>query len=145
MTLDPSGKSEPNETTLRFAEDGTMSALVRLERGTRNVTLGTSRPPYKSWSWTDLGQPAQGPNFLPLGAAEALYAGRAYPLGANGPRTVFGRIANDRAEPLLILPSGGDCSYPGMALDADGSLLLSYYSSHEGRAAIYLARIGLAK
>ena len=143
--LDPSGKSEPNETTLRFAADGTMSALVRLERGTRNAVLGQSRPPYTSWAWTDLGQPAQGPDFLPREKASALYAGRAFPAGANGPRTVFGRIANGRAEPLIVLPSGGDCSYPGMALDRDGSVLVSYYSSHEGRAAIYLARIALGK
>jgi hypothetical protein len=43
---------------------------------------------------------------------------------------------------VLVLPSGGDNSYPGMAWH-DGTLWLSYYSSHEGKASIYLAEIAL--
>ena len=39
---------------------------------------------------------------------------------------------------LAVLPSGGDTSYPGMVID-DDRLLLSYYSGHEDRTAIYLA------
>jgi hypothetical protein len=40
------------------------------------------------------------------------------------------------------MPSGGDSSYPGMVLH-DGLLWMSYYSSHEGKSSIYLARIRL--
>jgi len=40
---------------------------------------------------------------------------------------------------LLRLPSGGDTSYPGLVWHG-GLLWVSYYSSHEGRASIYLAR-----
>ena len=40
----------------------------------------------------------------------------------------------------LALPSGGDTSYPGLVWDK-GELLVSYYSSHEGKANIYLARV----
>ncbi len=42
----------------------------------------------------------------------------------------------------LVLPSGGDTSYAGLALH-DGRLWVSYYSSHEGKAAIYLAQAAL--
>jgi hypothetical protein len=42
--------------------------------------------------------------------------------------------------PQLILPNGGDCSYPGLVW-RDGQLWASYYSSHQGRTSIYLARI----
>jgi len=42
------------------------------------------------------------------------------------------------ATPLITLPSGGDTSYPGLVWH-EGRLYISYYSSHEGRAAIYLA------
>ena len=45
---------------------------------------------------------------------------------------------------MLRLASGGDTSYPGMLVH-DGKLWVSYYSSHEGKAAIYLAKIPLAK
>ena len=44
---------------------------------------------------------------------------------------------------LLQLPSGGDCSYPGMVWH-DGLLWLSYYSSHEGRTGVYLAKVRLS-
>ena len=46
----------------------------------------------------------------------------------------------DRYEPVLSVPSGGDNSYPGLVWH-DGLLWMSYYSSHEGKSAIYLARI----
>ena len=42
----------------------------------------------------------------------------------------------------LKLPSGGDCSYPGLVWH-EGVLWVSYYSSHEGRTMIYLARVQL--
>ena len=49
-------------------------------------------------------------------------------------------MARDRYEPVLSVPSGGDNSYPGLVWH-DGLLWMSYYSSHEGKSAIYLARI----
>ena len=45
-------------------------------------------------------------------------------------------------EPRLTLPSGGDTSYAGMVWHAD-LLWVSYYSSHEGKTSIYLARVKL--
>ena len=40
----------------------------------------------------------------------------------------------------LKLPSGGDTSYAGMVVH-EGCLWISYYSSHEEKTAIYLARV----
>ena len=37
---------------------------------------------------------------------------------------------------LVTLPSGGDCSYPGMVIK-DNILYVSYYSTHEGKTVIY--------
>jgi hypothetical protein len=45
-------------------------------------------------------------------------------------------------EPVLTFPSGGDTSYPGLVWH-DGLLWMSYYSSHEGKTSIYLAKIKL--
>jgi len=42
------------------------------------------------------------------------------------------------------LPSGGDCSYAGLAWFED-LLWVSYYSSHEGKTSIYLAKVKLPK
>ena len=41
---------------------------------------------------------------------------------------------------FLKLPSGGDTSYPGLVWK-DGILFVSYYSSHEGKTSIYLAKV----
>ena len=40
----------------------------------------------------------------------------------------------------LTLTSSGDTSYPGLVWH-NGLLWMSYYSSHEGKSAIYLAKI----
>jgi hypothetical protein len=45
-------------------------------------------------------------------------------------------------EEFLRLPSSGDTSYPGLVMH-DGLLHVSFYSSHEGRSSIYLAKVKL--
>ena len=130
---------KPNETTLRFAPNGRMIALVRREAGDRSAVIGTSNPPYSEWTWHDLGERLGGPNLLRLPTGAWLVGGRHYL--DDGAKTGLGRVTTDgEFEWLVDLPSGGDTSYPGLMLDGD-ELLVSYYSSHEGKAAIYLARI----
>ena len=45
---------------------------------------------------------------------------------------------------FLTLPSGGDTSYAGLVWH-DGLLWVSYYSSHEGKTSIYLAKVKVAR
>jgi hypothetical protein len=143
-TLDPPGGGEPNETTLRFDDAGRLEALVRRERGNREALFGRSAPPFTSWTWTGTGRPIQGPDFLRT-KRHIFFAGRDYPEPAKAPRTVVGRLIDGRARLIAVLPSGGDTSYPGMVADADDrTLWVSYYSSHEGPAAVYLARLRIA-
>jgi hypothetical protein len=42
----------------------------------------------------------------------------------------------------VALPSGGDTSYPGM-VEHDGQIWMSYYATHEGKSAIYFARLAV--
>ncbi len=130
----------PDETTLRFQSDDTLVALVRNEKAPRHAYIGISRPPYQDWSWADGGHAAQGPNFLVLPDGRMIYGGRDFQPDA---RTVVGLLTATNATPLLTLPSGGDTSYPGLAWD-EGRLWVSYYASHEGKTAIYLAKARLA-
>ena len=45
---------------------------------------------------------------------------------------------------VVTFPSSGDNSYPGLVVDAkQNRVLVSYYSSHEGKASIYLATLRL--
>jgi len=130
----------PDETTLRFLPDGTMLALVRGEQADRHAFLGRSAPPYTLWTWADTGRAVQGPNFVLSPEGRLITAGRDFPNGQ--PQTAIGELQEGRVTPLLTLPSGGDCSYPGLGWD-DGKLAVSYYSAHEGKTAIYFARVRL--
>jgi hypothetical protein len=49
---------------------------------------------------------------------------------------------NAKLTEALKLPSGGDTSYAGMVLH-ERQLWISYYSSHEGKSSIYLAKVKL--
>jgi len=126
----------PNEATIRFAEDDEMVILLR-----RNKTawIGTSAPPYREWKWTDTGHRIGGPNFIRLPNGSMWATGRRY---EQQHTTILARMTRDSYQPVLTLPSGGDCSYAGMVWH-DGLLWISYYSSHEGKTSIYLAKIKL--
>lgn len=134
----------PNETTLRVGPEGELLALVRNEKPGAHAIFGVSSRPYKDWSWTDTGHIIQGPDFIRLADGRMIYAGRDFVDGK--PNTTVGILtATGQAMPMVVLPSGGDCSYPGLAEGPDGQLFVSYYSSHEGKTAIYFARLKLAK
>jgi len=50
--------------------------------------------------------------------------------------------ASGKLTECLKLPSAGDTSYAGLVLQED-LLWVSYYSSHEGKTSIYLAKVKL--
>jgi len=128
----------PSEATVRFLPSGEMVALVRRDGGNRRGWIGRSQPPYRDWSWKETEHQIGGPNFLRLPDGALWAAGRSYPGGA---KTVLARMTADGGyEPVLSFPSGGDTSYPGMVWH-QGELWMSYYSSHEGKTSIYVARI----
>jgi hypothetical protein len=128
-----------NETTLRFLPDGEMLALVRREAGNTYGWIGSSKPPYKEWQWHETKHRLGGPNFLSLPEGSLWATSRSY---RGGAKTVLARFSRDSYEPVLTLPSGGDTSYAGMVWH-EGHLWLSYYSSHEGKSSIYLAKVRL--
>ena len=122
-----------SETTLRFLPDDELIALTRPD------WIGTSRPPYRDWTWTQIDASLGGPNFirLPDGTLWASARG-AHEDGRSA--TVLAHMTRDTYEPVLRLPSGGDTSYPGMVWH-DDRLWMSYYSSHEEKTCVYLAQI----
>jgi hypothetical protein len=131
---------QPNETTLRFRPDGECLALARREAGDKQGWLGSARPPYREWQWKPIGRSIGGPNFLVLADGRLLACGR--DSRADGPKTAVDFIKDGTWPASLTLNSGGDTSYPGM-VEFGGQVWLSYYSSHEAKSAIYLARANL--
>ena len=100
------------------------------------AVFGRAAPPFTSWSFTTLDERIGGPDFVDLDGTW-IVSGRRYLPGEQ--RTFLADLDDaGTLTTLAVLPSGGDTSYPGMVID-DDRLLLSYYSSHEDRTAIYLA------
>ncbi|MRI01167.1 hypothetical protein GH721_11560 [Kriegella sp. EG-1] len=133
---------EGNETTLRFNNNDEMIAVVR--RGSHyNGSIGVSAPPYKKWKWNDLEKRLGGPDLMILDNNSMLCATREYL--PTKTQTIISKVElNGKTTKLLTLPSDGDCSYPGLLMK-DDFLLMSYYSSHEEKTAIYLAKIAYLK
>jgi hypothetical protein len=129
------------EDRILFAEDGSALCLLRHETGSKNGLLGKAKSPYTQWEWKELDLRIGGPNMIQLPDGRIIAATRLY-----SPRT---RTSLSWIEPetgtiteCLELPSGGDTSYAGMVLH-DGLLWISYYSSHEEKTSIYLAKVKL--
>jgi hypothetical protein len=133
-------EQQPNEATIRFLPDDD-TALVLLRRDGKPGTglLGTARPPYTKWAWKDLGVKIGGPNFIRLSDGRLIAAVRLYDGKVRCSLCWLDAEAGKLGE-CLALPSGGDCSYPGMVWH-EGMLYVSYYSSHEGKTSVYLARV----
>jgi len=138
-------QGRPTEVTLRFDTDRTCYALVRRDRyGTESTSafLGISSPNYKQWQWKDLGTDFNsfgGPNLIRIPGGHWTAAGRMHQGGAHTALTYID-VENGTMTKLIKLPSGGDTSYPGLVWHKK-MLYVSYYSSHEGKTSIYLAKV----
>ena len=131
----------PNETTLRFLPDGELLAWVRREGGNTFGWLGRSRPPYTEWTWKEGNARLGGPNFLPMADGRLVGVTRLYDKPVRS-AVVTIDPATGKLKEELTLPSGGDTSYAGLVWH-DGVLWISYYSSHEKKSSIYLAKVKL--
>lgn len=135
----------PTEVTLRFDTDDTCYALVRRDRRgseASSALLGVSRPDYKKWQWHDLGASFNGfggPNFIRIPGGHWIGAGRMHDGGVHTALT-YVDVKNGKMTRLLKLPSGRDTSYPGLVWYEE-MLYVSYYSGHEGKTSIYLAKL----
>ena len=132
-------ESYPNETSLVFDGSTCYCLLRRDDKGAHGL-LGVSQPPYTKWEWKDVGAKIGGPQMIRLPDGRLLAAVRLY----GSARTSLAWIdpQTGRLTECLRLPSGGDSSYAGLVLH-EGLLWISYYSSHEGKTSIYLAKVEL--
>ncbi|MGQ9560842.1 MAG: exo-alpha-sialidase [Candidatus Oleimicrobiaceae bacterium] len=130
-----------NEAALVFARDDSLFCLLR--RDPEQALLGISGPPYQHWRWLPLGARIGGPHMLSLPDGRLVAAVRLYD---NGPRTALCWVDKRRGTltEFLTLPSGGDTGYPGLVWYKK-TLWVSYYSSHEGKAAVYVAQVKLPR
>jgi len=133
-------EGNPNETSLVFKPDDTAFCLLRRDGEPGSAQLGVARPPYTKWTWKDLGVKIGGPHMIRLPDRRIVAAVRLY----DSARTSLAWLDEDarKLTEFLKLPSGGDTSYAGLEWHK-GLLWVSYYSSHEGKTSIYLAKVRL--
>ncbi|HWL07168.1 MAG TPA: sialidase family protein [Planctomicrobium sp.] len=133
-------RSYPNETSLLFLEDGMAICVLRRDgKAEQSALLGKAQAPYTNWKWEDLGVRIGGPEAIRLPDGRFIVAGRKYPGGAKTQLWWLDPSSASLKE-AVELPSNGDSSYPGLVFH-DGQLWVSYYSSHEGKSNIYVARV----
>jgi hypothetical protein len=133
----------PNEAALLFNEDDSALCLLRRDGDDASAQLGASLPPYREWTWRDLGVKIGGPQMIRLPDGRIIAGVRLYDNGDVRTSLAWLDPAEARLTEALRLPSSGDSSYPGMVW-RDGRLWVSYYSSHEeGKTCIYLAKVKL--
>lgn len=139
-TVDIDG-TYPNETSILFPDPQSAIVLVRQDGEPKTGTLGTSRAPFTEWEWRPLDRRIGGPHWIQTPDGRYLSAVRLYD-GKTRTALCWIDTESGKVTEALTLPSGGDTSYAGLGLDGD-TLFVSYYSSHEEKTAIYLARVRL--
>lgn len=130
----------PNESSIVFQGE-TAYCLLRRDGKPQGGLLGIAQPPYTDWKWKELGVRIGGPHQILLPDGRFLAAVRLYDKKVRTSLCWLDPQAGSLTE-CLPLPSGGDTSYAGLVFH-DGLLWVSYYSSHEGKTSIYLARVEL--
>lgn len=133
---------KPNESTIRFDKEGKMYVMIRREGDDQMGYLGVAGYPYTQFSYSVLSWRLGGPNFLFLNDEE-LVMGSRYHEDKKAHTALFRTDLNGKVKKMIKLPSGGDTSYPGLLI-AKKTLWVVYYSSHEGKSAIYTAEVPLA-
>ncbi len=127
----------PNENAIAFDENDVAHVLLRCDPDPAFV--GTAAAPYTDWKWKQTDTRVGGPAMMFLPDGRLLASGRLYD-GRERTSMMWIDTAQATVTESLTLPSGGDTSYAGMVLH-EGVLWMSYYSSHEGKSSIYLARM----
>lgn len=124
-----------NEAALLFDSDDKAWCLLRKDPD--HGQLGYSLPPYTQWQWLDIGCRIGGPQAIFTASGQMLAVVRLYDEKARTSLVTLNQNTGELIE-LIALPSGGDTSYAGMVLQ-ENKLMISYYSSHQGRCSIYTA------
>lgn len=138
--LEVNGK--PNESTIRFDKNGNMLVLIRRESEDQMGIMAESKAPYTNWTYHKMTIRLGGPNFLFLNDNNLVIGSRNY--ASPNKMALYLSDRNGNITKTIPFPSSGDASYPGMVIHQN-KLWVSYYSTHDGKSAIYLAQVPLDK
>ena len=141
-----------NEHAMFFDDEGRAHMLLRRDNATSKqaglALLGQSEAPYTDWEWRRLNVTIGGPSIIQLPDGRIIACVRRYASenhrnwGSQWTEIGWINPATATYTPSTKLPSGGDSSYAGLVW-YNGLLWISYYSSHNGKTSIYLAKVSI--
>lgn len=135
-----SGGNYESETTIYPGPGDKLTAFLRIKYSVPGFILEAS-PPYQEWTRRPAGTHFSGHSVHAFRGTTYLMSRTMNAQGGDTGTMIY-TYADGKLTPYCKLPSGGDCSY-AEAVERGDEMLVSYYSSHEGRANIYLARVPL--
>ena len=136
-------KDVAGESTVTFDREDNMIIIVRVDSGTRMGLIAKSSFPYTDWDFKETGIRLGGPNIIPYKNDWYFIGTRSFNFRNQAKTAIYLYREGDELRSVVELPSGGDNSYPGMVIEGN-ELWVSYYSSHEGKTSVYMAKIPLS-
>jgi hypothetical protein len=128
----------PGESDITFINDSLAVALTRRDEN-HNSLIGFSHYPFSQWNWKEINDKISSPNIIVL-PDNRILAGIRYLQPERRTALVLIDVLNKNLVEVLSLPSGYDNGYPGIILE-ENKLIISYYSAHQGKTAIYIAKV----
>jgi hypothetical protein len=133
-----------SETTLLFGPGDQLIAFLRQKYGSPPAQILEADPPYEKWT-------SRAPNVNHLSGhsvhkfrGTTYFFSRTMDYQTKQAGQMIYTYEDGKLVPYCRLPAGGDCAY-AEALEKGDEMVVSYYSSHEGTANVYLARVPLKK
>ncbi|MDZ4405128.1 exo-alpha-sialidase [Prosthecobacter sp.] len=130
-----------SETTFIFGENEHLYALLRQKYGSSTGFILESDPPYQTWTERKTGVHFSGHSTVEFHGVRYVFS-RHYGQQSRPSTMVYiwndGQLTPYAQTPLN--PTKGDCSYCE-AVDMGADMLITFYSSHEGKTNIYTARL----
>jgi len=136
-------KDVAGESTITFDKDDNMIIIVRVDSGKRIGLIARRRYPYTDWNWKETGFRLGGPDIIPYKDDFYIIGTRSFNFLNQAKTSIYLYKEGKEYQNIVELPSGGDNSYPGLLLEGN-ELWVSYYSSHEGKTSIYMAKFPLS-
>ena len=135
-----SGGNYESETTIFPGPGDKLTAFLRIKYSVPGFIL-EAPPPYQEWTRRPADIHLSGHSVHAFRGTTYLFSRTMNDKGSDTGTMIY-TYADGKATPYCKLPSGGDCSY-AEAVEVGDEMLVSYYSSHEGRTSVYLARVPL--
>jgi hypothetical protein len=137
-----SGGTSESEFTLFFGPGDHATVFLRQKRGSPPAQIFEANPPYAEWKSRTANVSHFAGHSIHTFLGVTYFFTRTMDATTRKAGLMIYTYADGKMEPYCRLPAGGDCAY-AEAVEVGGTMLVSYYSSHEDATNVYLAEVPL--